>query len=46
MWKKATLAAMRNPDVEVEAVFTSKGGCLSDAQLETSFSELGCLQNA
>lgn len=46
MWRNATLAAMRNPDVEVEAVFTSEGGRLGDAQLETSLGKLGCLQNA
>lgn len=46
MWRKATLAAMRNPDVEVEAVFTSKSRRLGHAHLETSLGKLVCLQNA
>lgn len=43
--RKATLAALRNPDVEVEAVFTSEGGRLGEAQLETSLGKPGGLQN-
>ena len=37
---------MRNPDVEVEAVFTTKSWSLEHADLETSLGELCCLQYA
>lgn len=42
--KKTTILAVRNPDVEVEAVLTTKTRSLEHAQLETSLSKLCCLQ--